>query len=67
MNLQQEASAHINKNREKFLRELLAALEPVEKLLTNKLHKTDEVANALEHLTEVDLWAKRASELWGLK
>ena len=67
MNLQQEASAHVNKNRDMFLKELLATLKPVEKLITSKLHKTDEVANALEHLTEVELWARRASELWGLK
>jgi|TARA_R110000787_G_scaffold172976_2_gene285597 hypothetical protein len=67
MNIQQEAAAHISKNREEFLKELQTYMNPLEKFITSSLHNTTEVANALEHLTEVELWSRKAAELWGLR
>ena len=67
MNIQQEANEHINKNRNRFLKDLQSHIRPVENFITSNLNNTEEVSIALEHLTEVELWSRRASELWGLK
>ena len=67
MKLQQEATAHINRKRSKFQSEFNGLMKPLQKLLQENLHNKVELDNALLHLVETELWAKRSVEMHGIK
>tara|TARA_R110002020_G_scaffold177104_2_gene369866 strand:+ start:337 stop:543 length:207 start_codon:yes stop_codon:yes gene_type:complete len=67
MKLQQEANAHINKKRNKFKNEFNGLMRPLRVLLTDSLHNREELENALMHLVEAEMWARRSVELSGIK
>lgn len=67
MKLQQEANAHINKNRNRFTNEFNILMRPLRVLLKDKLHNAAELDNALLHLIEAEMWARRSVEVHGVK
>jgi hypothetical protein len=67
MKLQHEANVHMNRKQTKFADEFNKIMKPLKTLLTSELYETPEQANALLHLVEVELWAKRGVEIWGVK
>jgi len=67
MKLQQEANAHINKKRNKFKNDFNGLMRPLRVLLEDSLHDREELDNALMHLIEAEMWAKRSVELSGIK
>jgi len=67
MKLQQEANEHINRKRSKFQNEFNGLMKPLQKLLQENLHNKVELDNALLHLVETELWAKRSVEMHGIK
>ena len=67
MKLQHEDNVHMNRQQTKFANEFNKIMKPLKTLLTSELYETPEQANALLHLVEVELWAKRGVEIWGVK
>ena len=57
----------MNRKQTKFANEFNKIMKPLKTLLTSELYETPEQANALLHLVEVELWAKRGVEIWGVK
>jgi len=67
MKLQEEANAHINKKYNRFKNEFNELIKPLRALLKDNLHDKPELENALLHLIETELWAKRSVEVHGVK
>ena len=67
MRLEHEANAHINKKQNKFKKEFHELINPLRTLLKDNLNNTIELDNSLLHLLEVELWAQRSVEIWGVK
>jgi hypothetical protein len=67
MDLQQEAELHMQKKDAAFMQALLDCVAPVEEFLFSTLHNTVEREKALEALIEASLWARRCSEVHGVK
>ena len=67
MRLEHEANAHINRTRSKFKKEFQELINPLRTLLKDNLNNTIELDNCLLHLLEVELWAQRSVEVWGVK
>ena len=67
MRLQQEANAHINKKYNRFKNEFNGLMKPLRALLKDNLHDRPELENALLHLMETELWARRSVEVHGIK
>ena len=67
MRLQQEANAHINKKYNKFKNEFNGLMRPLRVLLKDNLHNKVELDNALLHLIEAEMWARRSVEVHGVK
>ena len=67
MKLQQEANAHIDKKRSKFRNDFNSLMRPLRVLLKDNLHNKVELDNALLHLIEAEMWARRSVELNGIK
>ena len=57
----------MNRNQTKLANKFNKIMKPLKTLLTSELYETPEQANALLHLVEVELWAKRGVEIWGVK
>ena len=67
MKEQHEAKVQMNRKQTKFANECNKSRKPLKTLVTSELDETPEQANALLHLVEVELWAKRGVEIWGVK
>jgi hypothetical protein len=67
MKLQQEANAHIDKKYNRFKNEFNSLMRPLRVFLKDNLHNEVELENALLHLIETELWARRSVELHGIK
>ena len=67
MRLQQEANAHINKKYNRFKNEFNGLMRPLRVLLKDNLHNAAELDNALLHLIEAEMWARRSVEVHGVK
>ncbi len=67
MKLQQEANAHIDKKYNRFKNEFNSLMRPLRVLLKDNLHNEVELENALLHLIETELWARRSVEVHGIK
>ena len=67
MRLQQEANAHINKKYNRFKNEFNGLMRPLRVLLKDNLHNARELDNALLHLIEAEMWARRSVEVHGVK
>jgi hypothetical protein len=67
MKLQEEANAHINKKYNRFKNEFNGLMRPLRVLLKDNLHNAVELDNALLHLIEAEMWARRSVEVHGIK
>jgi len=67
MKLEQEAKKHIDKKRQAFDEGLLDHITWVEEFVDANLWESDELDIAKQHLTTTLLWAKRSSEMHGVK
>ena len=67
MKLQQEANAHIDKKYNRFKNEFNGLMRPLRVLLKDNLHNAVELDNALLHLIEAEMWARRSVEVHGVK
>ena len=67
MKLQQEANAHIDKKYNRFKNEFNSLMRPLRVFLKDNLHNEVELENALLHLIETELWARRSVEVHGVK
>jgi len=67
MKLQQEANAHIDKKYNRFKNEFNSLMRPLRVFLKDNLHNEVELENALLHLIETELWARRSVEVHGIK
>jgi hypothetical protein len=67
MKLQEEANAHINKKYNRFKNEFNGLMRPLRVLLKDNLHNAVELDNALLHLIEAEMWARRSVEVHGVK
>lgn len=67
MKLQQEANAHIDKKYNRFKNEFNSLMRPLRVFLKDNLHNEVELDNALLHLIEAEMWARRSVEVHGVK
>ena len=67
MKLEREAKAYMYTKTNLFKADLITQATGLEVHYNRNLHNCDEKENALERLTESQMWAKLAAEKYGIK